>query len=173
MYDKYAGINFILSRKTNRVLGKELLKLCSDLSQMEYVEQKQRTDCLNKAKLLNKKQENTNQLLNELNNCYHSEQTPSLFIHQMPLDKYFKRNEQFGNYIEIFIKNNFNVNNNLNKEYLTNFDDTVDKLLKLKDKLLLVENKIIHKKNEVNAVDQCFEKLGAQQLQMNSVKCIE
>lgn len=39
----------------------------------------------------------------------HFQETPTLFMHQMPLDHYFQKTENFVNYVKIYMKENFKI----------------------------------------------------------------
>lgn len=95
---------------------------------LQTLEKQAQEKCVSLANEVQQVQKENKRLSNEAEDCFSrivrfwnilsqemitfffiSQKTPALFMHQMPLDHYFQKTENFMNYVKIYMKENFKI----------------------------------------------------------------
>ena len=90
--------------------------------------EKSSEDCLAKAANLKSLQQSSIEQVHQINQTYLQDSIPPVFIYQMPLDQYNVKTEQYLRYLEIFMKNNFNIRDYQLNENEAGLDGITDDL---------------------------------------------
>jgi len=67
------------------------------------------SECQSKSRQLEEIQREICKLSEEANKAFTTQQVPPLFMHQLPLDQYFHKCDSFLQYFNLFMKDNFKM----------------------------------------------------------------
>ncbi|XP_055919757.1 augmin complex subunit dgt3 [Eupeodes corollae] len=104
----YSDMIFAMGNTKSNV-SSEVTELESNINNMMSNEKALHTELLELCEELQELQKETRALCDESKSCYKKMQTPPLFIHQLPLDKYFIKCDSFLQYLNLYIKENFKI----------------------------------------------------------------
>ncbi|XP_037953450.1 augmin complex subunit dgt3-like isoform X2 [Teleopsis dalmanni] len=118
-------------------INTNLSKIEESLNKLKNSEKEMLAVCQNKTKQLEELQRANVNLVNETKKYFTQIQSPPLFVHQLPLEQYFLKCDSFMQYFNLYMKENFKI-----QEYIE--FDIDDEDCELAKKLQELENSIAH-----------------------------
>ncbi|XP_049279592.1 augmin complex subunit dgt3 [Anopheles funestus] len=149
------------AKKTNITLTKELTELERNVREQEYVLDKVTSNNMDMARQLEESQQATQQQLSDLHHCFYQPQNPPLFIHQMPIEQFDAKCDQFLKYLELYVKKHFTVKRLDSSKSTDDVDNQqmIEELESIKMRLDVEELKLLDAKREYAGVMQLVERL--------------
>ncbi|XP_023305441.2 augmin complex subunit dgt3 [Lucilia cuprina] len=130
--------------------------------------------CRKKAKRLEELQEDNHKKCQEVVKTFTTMHSPPLFMHQLSLDQYFLKCDSFTQYLSLYLKDNFKIQdyNDLDTS-LTENQETAEKLEKLKKSMRDYKLAYIKEKAKCRATQTVIESLNLSQIHVISLSDME
>ncbi|KAL5289070.1 hypothetical protein ACFFRR_009332 [Megaselia abdita] len=168
----YENVNVEMKRhletKTPRTSSMEM-----KIIDMETVEKQSQEKCLALANQLQETQKENKKLSNEAEDCFSRMKTPTLFMHQMPLDHYFQKTENFINYVKIYMKENFKISCDDGSVFECILNEDVDKLDSIRKTNLYYTEEYYKTKAQNKAIEAMIKVFDVDRLHITNLNEIK
>ncbi|XP_055638414.1 augmin complex subunit dgt3 isoform X2 [Toxorhynchites rutilus septentrionalis] len=148
------------AKKTEIALTREISDVETKIMNAEINHDRAVADCKEKANFLQQIQTHTQQQIFDMHQCYVQTQNPPLFIHQMPIEQFNMKCDQFLKYLEMYIRKHFPVRdlNDSDQEPDQDHRDVIIKLESIKARLDLSEMQLIGTRKEYHGLQKMLER---------------
>uniref|UniRef100_A0A1I8NTR8 HAUS augmin-like complex subunit 3 N-terminal domain-containing protein n=1 Tax=Stomoxys calcitrans TaxID=35570 RepID=A0A1I8NTR8_STOCA len=148
-------------RETKHLLNCEFSRQEETYNALKNKEKELMAQCQLKAKQLEDSESENHKKCNEVMKTFSKLQSPPLFMHQLPLDQYFLKCDSFSQYLSLYIKENFKIQEYMSMETsLTENQETVEKLGKLKKAIEKYTLAYIMEKSKIHGLQCAIDALN-------------